>query len=123
MTNIILEIGKWAFQQMIEYVYKGEDNEMVLDETTHVQFPLSIIKKRAFSSYNFLTKINIPSTVEVIEDEACYGRESLTGLNIPSSVKQIGREAFAECESLISINIPSSVKVIHSQTFFCVCIF
>ena len=65
----------------------------------------------------YLTSIDIPASVESIEDYAFECCESLTSVKIGNGVKSIGEDAFMQCTSLTSIDIPASVESIENSAF------
>ena len=66
---------------------------------------------------NFVKSITIPSSAQMVNDNAftnCYNLQSVT---IPSSVKYIGQNAFYNCYSLQSVTIPEYVTHIAHDAF------
>lgn len=68
---------------------------------------------RGFSS---LASINIPSSVEIIGNNAFYGNGSLSSVTLPSNLEAIGNQAFYNT-SLATITIPASVEYIGPRAF------
>ena len=64
-----------------------------------------------------ITKIVLPSTLEIIGPYAFLECSGLTSIEIPQSVSTIGRSAFNRCSGLTEINIPQNVKTIETATF------
>jgi len=58
-----------------------------------------VCRESAFEDCTGLTEINIPDSVEKIEDYAFYGCSSLTKINIPERVA-IGENVFEGCKGL-----------------------
>ena len=54
-------------------------------------------------SHNQLTKITLPSKLEVINAESFCGNHSLTSITIPKYVNYIGDRAFASCDGLQTV--------------------
>ena len=75
------------------------------------------IAKYAFSHSSKLLAINLPSTLEIIED---YAFEScdFTTLQIPDSVKHIGDYAFSDCKKLSKIVLPESLEHLGPRSFY-----
>lgn len=69
------------------------------------------VGKRCFSFSTDLKNIILPSTLEVIDDEAFRGLTSLEHIDIPASVKSIGSKAFTGCPLLCEITIPAACKI------------
>ena len=86
---------------------------------TNIEIPDSIesIEDCAFEDCTSLKSIKIPNSVKSIEDYVFWNCTSLTSINIPNSVKNIGYRAFYNCTSLTSIKIPDSVENIKDEVF------
>ena len=92
--------------------------------TTTITIPDSIngisvkkIGEQAFCGYNTLNSINMPDTIERIEDKAFEDCTGLSEIIIPDSVTSIGKSAFFGCSSLTNINIGKSVETIEFGAF------
>ncbi len=78
----------------------------------------------AFSDCTALTSIEIPASVETIEEAAFYGCSSLTTVTFEkgSQLKTIGgghySGAFYGCTALTSIEILASVEIIEATAFY-----
>lgn len=59
----------------------------------------------------------LPSTLQVIKDEAFKNRKSLNDIVLPNGLTKIGTACFNNCESLNSIVIPDTVTSIGSRAF------
>lgn len=70
-----------------------------------------------YSENDQLTKIDFPSTLEIIDDSAFQGCVNLTEVAIPEGVKEIGDYAFDSCENLSHVNIPKSVEKVGYGVF------
>ena len=82
-------------------------------ELVEVELPegLVTIGSFAFHCCNSLERINIPSTVKYIEEEAFSGiagssNKKLEVVVLPDGLRGLGNYAFYCCESLQMINIP-----------------
>ena len=64
-----------------------------------------------------LTRIELPSTLEVIGSGALSGSSGLTSITIPPTVTTIGWSAFEGCTGLTKITIPPSVTEINECVF------
>lgn len=76
---------------------------------------LTIIGENAFSECSGLTSIEIPSSVQRIEDEAFYNCSSLTSITIPSKVSFIGWRVLSGCSGLKRITVASGNNAYHSN--------
>ena len=72
----------------------------------------------ALSTCKGLTSVNIPSSVETIENGAFSNCSGLTSITIPNSVTTIRDAAFSRCTGLTSVTIPSSVNRIFGNVFY-----
>ena len=61
--------------------------------------------------------VSIPSSVEVIADEA-FRNSGITAIALSNSVMTIGDYAFADCHNLTSITIPNSVTSMGEGVFY-----
>ena len=68
-------------------------------------------------SCNFLSHVEIPSTVTTIGDGAFTSCYALSEITIPNSVKSLGNYTFLQCSSISSITIPEGVTTIGGLTF------
>ena len=66
--------------------------------------------------YPHLYEVVLPSSVEVIGNDAFYGCRKLANIEMPG-VKVIAKEAFQDCESLVAANFPS-VLIVGEDAFF-----
>ena len=64
-----------------------------------------------------LRSVDIPASVQTIEECAFYDCASLGSVTIPASVQTIKHEAFRNCRALTSISIPEGVTAIENSTF------
>ncbi len=77
------------------------------------------IGENAFSE-NSLVEVNIPSTVEVIQEsafETCTNLETVNINTVDCKLTKIGESAFHDCGSLTNIDFPNSLKEIGKQAF------
>ena len=86
-------------------------------EKVNIPSSVKIINDAAFHKCTSLTSITIPNSVTIIGDFPFYGCTNLKSVTIPSSVTSIGALAFEDCTSLTSVTIPSSVKSIGGEAF------
>lgn len=77
------------------------------------------IGSRAFQHNQYLTSIEIPNTVKILNDYAFFCMKSLTSLQIGNGVTSIPTGAFGYCKGLTEVTIPSNVKSIGNDAFWC----
>jgi hypothetical protein len=85
---------------------------------TKIVLPAGLKKISSFCFYNSaITAIELPDTVEEIEDNAfgeCYNLEKIV---IPASCKKIGEAAFKNCTQLSQIEISEGLESICDYAF------
>ena len=91
------EIGNYAFRYCadLETVTIASGSE------------LEIIRTGAFQECNRLASINLPDSVERIEQNAFRNCKYLTSITLPQELEYLGSHAFAECERLSKITVNS----------------
>ena len=77
------------------------------------------IGEQAFLGNESMITLEIPDTVNYIDDAAFYACDRLTSVEIPDSVVYIGNFAFENCGSLYEVTIPESVYSIGYYAFGC----
>lgn len=98
------------------------------DNIYSVKIPEGVkkISKFAFDGCDGLTKVQLPESLEEIEDSGDYAYfmgafsrcTSLQDINIPMKLKAIPVNAFAYCTALTSIKIPDSQIEIYQTAFY-----
>lgn len=85
----------------------------------HATLPRTLVEIPQKAFFNCpLTTINLPGTVEKIDNYA-FGGTSLSGsLYLPNSLKAIGMGAFASLKLTGTLTIPDSVTTISSEAFY-----
>lgn len=94
-------------------------------ENTSVQLPetLERIEDYAFEGCTWLKEINIPGVSEVsggvvyIGKQAFEGCTTLTEVVVPNSVEYLGKEAFQMCTNLQNVTLSNSLTSIEESTF------
>lgn len=71
----------------------------------------------AFGQCRYLERVVLPSTLEVIGDQAFSDCASLKDVVIPERVRRIGKYAFAWCASFTADALPESVREIEEGAF------
>lgn len=85
---------------------------------TRVTLPetLKVIDDNTFSRCYLLASVDIPNSVISIGNSA-FSNSGLTSIVIPNSVSFIGDEAFYGCSDLTDVTLPSSLTNIENSTF------
>lgn len=70
-----------------------------------------VLNDHAFrNSRNTLVEISLPSSLEVIHDNALFGCSKISSLRIPENVSFMGMDALDGCVSLSEISAPAKVR-------------
>ncbi|MCR5585955.1 MAG: leucine-rich repeat protein [Lachnospiraceae bacterium] len=70
------------------------------------------------SFYNTdITKVTMPDSVRIVEDNAFQSCNSLKTINFSDNLIYIGKNSFYECDSLEKLTIPGNVRVIDAEAF------
>jgi len=83
-----------------------------------IEYSVTSIGERAFSTCTGLTSITIPNSVTSIGIKAFFGCDGLTSVAIPGSVPSIGEYTFAFCSGLTSVTIEYGVTSIGECAFY-----
>ena len=86
-------------------------------EKVHIPNCRINIMSNMFYNCNSLKEINLPDTLETIQQSAFYNCDSLTEMVLPGKVKEIGNSAFYDCDGLTKLVIPDSVTSIGNNAF------
>ncbi|MBO4561060.1 MAG: leucine-rich repeat domain-containing protein [Bacteroidaceae bacterium] len=102
--------------------YDTSDNPIIVIPSAitydGIEYPVISIGSEAFKDCNnYLQRIIIPESLEIIGSAAFKGCSLIADITIPNCVRGIGREAFADCSSLSSIIIPENVTNIRERVF------
>lgn len=71
----------------------------------------------AFSDFNNVTSVTIPSTVAKIGYRAFYKNYALKSVVLPNSVTSVGKNAFQNCTGLTSVTLSGSMSEIPAYCF------
>ena len=74
------------------------------------------IGSEAFKGCSWLTRINLPNSIETLGEQCFDGCSSLRRIDLPSSLRTIGKEAFCDA-GLTSVKIPYNVTYLGSNAF------
>ncbi|MEY8461710.1 leucine-rich repeat protein [Streptococcus merionis] len=96
------------------YPYLGAFAGTAITEV-HLPSSLEKISNGAFYNLSSLSKITLPTNLQLIGDYA-FGSTSLSEIDLPDSLKEIGDSAFANT-SLVSVRLPSQLEVVGSGAF------
>ena len=128
-----------AANNQVDYIYMGEDGEVVPEYATHVTVDKSVkvIPERAFYWHRHIEEFQCHDGVEKVEVEAFCYCPSLRLVKMPGvkiveesafvscyaladvecdKLERIGGSAFGWCKSLRSINLPS-IKIVQRLAF------
>ena len=90
------------------------------DWVTSVQLPstLKTIGDEVFYEFDKIGEITLPEGLEIVGKQAFYNCKSLWFEDLPSSMVTIGKEAFRECSSLTQITLGENVKSVGENAFY-----
>lgn len=71
----------------------------------------------AFSQNNSLEKIELPDSLEVIDNYAFSHNKNLKEVKLSNNLKKLGEGVFSNCPELKNIDIPESVEEIEKNAF------
>lgn len=74
------------------------------------------IPRGLYTGNSNITAIDLPASVDIIDEEAFFRCTNLRSLNIPGQIKSIGEMAFFECSSLSDL-APLDVEVVSESAF------
>ena len=75
------------------------------------------LQKNLFKGMKYVTKIELPNDMTVVQDDMFRGCEALTEISLPDSLTSIGDYAFDRCISLPVIRIPKNVTHMGRSAF------
>jgi uncharacterized repeat protein (TIGR02543 family) len=95
--------------------YNGTDVDVIIPSKVNA-LPVTIVGIGAFEGNTLVERVQLPSSITLIDDRAFYECINLSIINIPAAVELIGERAFYGAQSLISVTIPT--PVIGSSAFY-----
>lgn len=95
--------------------YSAFDGENIQEVTLEEGF--EEIYDCMFAACAGLTKVNCPTTLRIIGDNAFISCDALPSFTVPDGVTSLGVFAFADCDNLKSVAIPASVTSIEPSAF------
>lgn len=118
LKTITVDKSNTTFKSDGNCIIRKSDNALILGCMGSV-IPNGV---KSISTYAFafsnIEKVNIPSSVEIIESNAFDSCFYLSDVTIQNGVRIISKKAFSECFNLKHIYIPESVTRIESLAFF-----
>ena len=86
---------------------------------TEVVLPegLTVLSDYLFDRCDVLERVNIPSTVTLIDECAFQNCYALQDVELPEGLETIGAFAFTTCEALTKVVCPSTLKTIGESAF------
>lgn len=94
------------------YAYRSEILSLSLPDG------LTRIGSRAFAECTGLSVVNIPGSVQIIDEAAFLGCSGMTMLTLNEGLRTIGVCAFEQCESLADLRLPNSLINLEDHAFY-----
>ncbi|MBR3428879.1 MAG: leucine-rich repeat domain-containing protein [Clostridia bacterium] len=116
-----LEDGDYVYQPMEDNEscqamrYKGFDEDAEVPEKLGGMTVKSLYQ--TFSDCTMVETVDLPETLESIENMAFWKCISLTRIEIPEGVTKIGRCSFGGCIGLSEIVLPESLEMVDELVF------
>lgn len=116
-------------QADIDYDYEIVNSEVIINSCnrdaigdiiipgTIDGYPVTTIKKDAFTCCDKITSVVIPDSVTTIQEFAFSGCDGLKSVTIGGGVKTLGRSIFWDCENLETVVIENGVTYISKEMF------
>lgn len=108
----------WGYPSWSGYT-KPTGNVVVPQTVTYGQNTYTVVglNNRCFNECDGIITINLPSTIDSIDEYAFYGC-GLRSIVIPNSVRHIGNNAFYNCSYLNLVTLPDSLRSIEQYLFY-----
>ncbi len=118
VETITVDANNPTFRSEGNCIIRKSDNSLILGcSGSVIPNGVKTIGSCAFA-YSNIEKVNIPSSVEVIENNAFESCRYLSDITIQNGVRTIDENAFSKCINLKHICIPESVTEIGASAFF-----
>jgi len=121
INSITLNLGEDDYLGRIFDAEGAEFNDELVPaslRTVTVAEGCKEIPSRAFYMCKYITKVNLPDSLEVVGIRAFYACRSLTAVAIPGNVKMIRDDAFFGCDNLAELKLGNSLEIIGMQAFY-----
>lgn len=124
LTSINVDSGNPYFVSVGGVLYNKDKTNLICypankkDSSYTVPSTVEIIAQDAFACAESLVFVTLPEGLKIISDSAFSDCESLISVSIPYGVTTIGEKAFEQCGSLESVTISSSVADIGDMAFW-----
>lgn len=87
-----------------------------LVENVVIEEGITSVAGCAFSEFNNITKVTLPSTIKRINKSAFY-KSSIVDINFPAALESIGTSAFSNCDGLVHLDFNQGLKNIEGNAF------
>ena len=121
LNSIALTLGDGDYIGRVFDATSPEYNDELMPDTLRtvtVAEGCAGIPDMAFYSCQYITKINLPDSLEKIGIRSFYACRSLGEIAVPDRVKTISDDAFFGCENLVTLKLGASLEVIGMQAFY-----
>lgn len=121
LNSITLSLGEGDYIGRIFDATSPEYNDELVPDTLRtvtIAEGCVNIPDMAFYSCKYITKINLPESLEKIGIRAFYACRSLGEITVPDKVKTISDDAFFGCDGLVALKLGASLEVIGMQAFY-----
>lgn len=108
----------WEAGSTYTLAYLGDCTDAdVIVPSTYNGKPVTRINRSVFYNKTYITSIEIPDSVTVIEDAAFADCTALESVILPKNLESIGSYLFDGCTSLESIKLPEGITYIGAEAF------
>lgn len=121
LNSITMSLGEDDYIGRIFDATSPEYNDELVPDTLRtvtIAEGCTNIPDMAFYSCKYITKINLPESLEKIGIRAFYACRSLGEITVPDKVKTISDDAFFGCDGLVTLKLGASLEVIGMQAFY-----